>query len=230
MDMKYKNLLKNSKAYYEDNDYYELFSIAEDGENKVADYLKELSIDKVVLDAGCGTGKFLPIIENVAYKYIGIDLSNEQLIKAKDKSKRNSLFINSSLDKIKLDNNSVDLIISTWVLGTITDIEERNRCLDELKRILKPNGKIILVENDVNSEFEEIRNRTSDSRTRDYNNWILSNGFIVDKRLETYFSFKSIDEAKKCFEVIYGKIISDKINDKKIEHKIIIFKYEKNDL
>ena len=225
-----KNLLKDSKAYYEDNDYYELFSIAEDGENKVADYLKELSIDKVVLDAGCGTGKFLPIIENVAYKYIGIDLSNEQLIKAKDKSKRNSLFINSSLDKIKLDNNSVDLIISTWVLGTITDIEERNRCLDELKRILKPNGKIILVENDVNSEFEEIRNRTSDSRTRDYNNWILSNGFIVDKRLETYFNFKSIDEAKKCFEVIYGKIISDKISDKKIEHKIIIFKYEKNDL
>ena len=230
MNMEYKNLLKDSKAYYEDNDYYELFSIAEDGENKVADYLKELSIDKVVLDAGCGTGKFLPIIENVAYKYIGIDLSNEQLIKAKDKSKRNSLFINSSLEKIELDNNSVDLIISTWVLGTITDIEERNRCLDELKRILKPNGKIILVENDENSEFEEIRNRTSDSRTRDYNNWILSSGFIVDKRLETYFSFKSIDEAKKCFEVIYGKTISDKINDKKIEHKIIIFKYEKNDL
>lgn len=229
MNVEYKNLLKDSKAYYEDNDYYELFSIAEDGENKVADYLKELSIDKVVLDAGCGTGKFLPIIENVAYKYIGIDLSNEQLIKAKDKSKRNSLFINSSLEKIELDNNSVDLIISTWVLGTITDIEERNRCLDELKRILKPNGKIILVENDENSEFEEIRNRTSDSRTRDYNNWILSNGFIVDKRLETYFSFKSIDEAKKCFEVIYGKTISDKINDKKIEHKIIIFKYKKND-
>lgn len=229
MNMEYKNLLKDSKAYYEDNDYYELFSIAEDWKNKVADYLKELSIDKVVLDAGCGTGKFLPIIENVAYKYIGIDLSNEQLIKAKDKSKRNSLFINSSLEKIKLDNNSVDLIISTWVLGTITDIEERNRCLDELKRILKPNGKIILVENDVNSEFEEIRNRTSDSRTRDYNNWILSNGFIVDKRLETYFSFKSIDEAKKCFEVIYGKTISDKINDEKIEHKIIIFKYKKND-
>ena len=230
MDMKYKNLLKNSKAYYEDNDYYELFSIAEDGENKVADYLKELAIDNVVLDAGCGTGKFLPIIENVAYKYIGIDLSNEQLKKAKDKSSGNSLFINSSLEKIELDNNSVDLIISTWVLGTITDIEERNRCLDELKRILKPNGKIILVENDENSEFEKIRNRTSDSRTRDYNNWILSSGFIVDKRLETYFNFESIDEAKKCFEVIYGKTISDKINDKRIEHKIIIFKYEKNDL
>lgn len=34
-----KNLLKDSKAYYEDNDYYEIFSIAEDGENKVGAYL-----------------------------------------------------------------------------------------------------------------------------------------------------------------------------------------------
>ena len=227
--MECKNLLKDSKAYYEDNDYYELFSIAEDSENKVTNYLKKLSTNKIVLDAGCGTGKFLPIIEDVSNKYIAVDLSNKQLIKAKEKSKKNSIFINSSLEKIKLDNNLADLIISTWVLGTITDIEERNRCLDELKRILKPNGIIILVENDENSEFEEIRNRTTDSRTRDYNNWILSKGFVVDKKIDTYFNFKSIDEAKKCFEVIYGKTISNKLNNKKIEHKIIIFKYEKND-
>ena len=49
--MEYKNLLKESKAYYEDNHYYEIFSIAEDGENKVSDYLKQLSNNKVVLDA-----------------------------------------------------------------------------------------------------------------------------------------------------------------------------------
>ena len=58
-----KNLLKDSKAYYEDNDYYEIFSIAEDGENKVGAYLEEICKDKIVLDAGCGTGKFLNILE-----------------------------------------------------------------------------------------------------------------------------------------------------------------------
>ena len=229
MNMEYKNLLKDSKAYYEDNDYYELFSIAEDGENKVANYLKELSNNKIVLDAGCGTGKFLPIIENYSSKYIGIDLSNEQLTKAKNKSKKNSLFINSSLEKIDLKDDSVDLIISTWVLGTITDLDERNKCLNELKRVLKPNGNIILVENDENSEFEEIRNRTHDNRTRDYNNWILENGFNVDKRIDTFFNFNSTEEAKKCFDIIYGKTISDKIKNNKIGHKIIIFRYENND-
>ena len=64
-----KNLLKDSKAYYEDNDYYEIFSVAEDGENKVANYLKDICKDKIVLDAGCGTGKFLNILEEYSKKY-----------------------------------------------------------------------------------------------------------------------------------------------------------------
>ena len=222
-----KNLLKDSKAYYEDNDYYEIFSIAEDGENKVGAYLEEICKDKIVLDAGCGTGKFLNILEEYSKKYIGIDLSDKQLEKAKVKSKKDtSEFICSNLSKINLESDKVDLIVCSWVLGTIIDITERNKCLSELKRLLKYNGTIILIENDENSEFEEIRNRTKDSRTRDYNNWILSNGFTVDKQIDTYFNFNSYNEAKKSFEVIYGPEISSKIKDKKIEHKIVIFKYK----
>ena len=211
-----KNLLKDSKSYYEDNDYYEIFSIAEDGENKVGAYLEEICKDKIVLDAGCGTGKFLKILEEYSKKYIGIDLSAKQLEKAKTKSKKDtSEFICSNLSNINLENNQIDLIICSWVLGTIVDIDERNKCLSELKRLLKSNGIIILIENDEDSEFEEIRNRTKDTRTRDYNNWILSNEFTIAKQIETYFNFKTYDEAKKCFEVIYGENISNKIKNKK---------------
>ena len=222
-----KNLLKDSKAYYEDNDYYEIFSVAEDGENKVGSYLEHICKDKIVLDAGCGTGKFLNILEEYSKKYIGIDLSDKQLEKAKVKSKKDtSEFICPNLSKINLESDKVDLIVCSWVLGTIIDITERNKCLSELKRLLKSNGTIILIENDENSEFEEIRNRTKDSRTRDYNNWILSNDFTIDKQIDTYFNFNSYNEAKKSFEVIYGPEISSKIKDKKIEHKIVIFKYK----
>ena len=224
-----KNLLKDSKAYYEDNDYYEIFSIAEDGENKVANYLKDICKDKIVLDAGCGTGKFLNILEEHSQKYIGIDLSEKQLEKAKNKSKKvTSEFICSNLSKINLECNKADLIVCSWVLGTILDLDERNKCLNELKRLLKSNGTIILIENDEDSDFEEIRNRTKDTRTRDYNNWILSNQFNIDKRINTYFIFNSIEEAKKCFEVIYGEEISNKIKNKMLGHKIIIFKYNKD--
>lgn len=226
--MESKNLLKDSKAYYEDNDYYEIFSIAEDGENKVRNYLKDLSKNKIVVDAGCGTGKFLPTLENNSKKYIGIDLSDKQLSIAKNKSKKEtSLFINTNLKNIPLEDNSIDLIISTWVLGTITDLSEREQCLNELKRILKLDGTLILVENALDSEFEKLRNRDKDTRTKDYNNWIINHGFIEEKNINTYFNFQDLETTKKCFEVIYGKEISNKINTNQIEHKIIIFKYIK---
>lgn len=226
--MDVKNLLKDSKAYYENNDYYEIFSIAEDGENKVANYLKGICKDKIVLDAGCGTGKFLNILEKDSQKYIGIDLSEKQLDKAKSKSKKEtSEFVCSNLSNINLKSDKVDLIVCSWVLGTIIDLDERNKCIDELKRLLKSNGAIILIENDENSEFEEIRNRTKDNRTRDYNNWVLSKDFTIDKQIDTYFNFNSLDEAKNSFEVIYGSEIANKIKSNKINHKIIIFKYQK---
>ena len=227
--MKSKNLLKDSNAYYKDNYYYELFSKAEDAENKVSNYLIKLVKNKIVLDAGCGTGKFLPSIEPIAQQYIGIDLSKEQLKNAKNKSlKNNTQFINTNLSNINLKDNSIDIIISTWVLGTIIDLNERKMCLNELIRVLKPNGKIILVENDENSEFEIIRNRHLDNRTKEYNNWILSNNFITSNKIDTYFLFKSLNEAKLCFNTIYGSSIANKIKSNIINHKIIIFEYTKN--
>ena len=217
-----KNLLKDSKAYYEDNDYYEIFSISEDSENKVADYLKNISNNKIVLDAGCGTGKYLKVLETNSSKYIGIDLSNKQLDKAKEKaSNPNSLFICSNLASIPLEDNSVDLIVSCWVLGTILDLEERNKVINEFERVCK--GTIILVENATNSEFESIRGRDKDDRTSTYNNWILSKGFKLDTTINTCFNFNSLDEAKKCFDVIYGNEVASKIKSKIIEHKINIY-------
>jgi len=222
-----KNLLKDSKAYYEDNDYYEIFSKAEDYEDKVKEYLNNISSNKVILDAGCGTGKYLNILENNSKLYIGIDLSNEQLKKAKLKSlKESSKFICSNLSTIPLKDNEIDLIVSSWVLGTITNIDERNKVLNEFKRVLKKDGIIILVENGCNSEFEIIRGRDKDNRTKDYNDWIINNGFKLDTIFNTFFEFKTLEEAKKCFNVIYGDIIASKINDKKIDHIINIYKYK----
>ncbi len=226
--MKEKNLYQNSSAYYENNDYYEIFSRAEDGEGKVTKYLMERAKDKIVLDAGCGTGKFLNILENVASKYIGVDLSFDQLIKAQMKRKKeSSSFINANLKDLMLADDSIDLIISPWVLGTVLDIKEREECLHELKRVLKPGGKIILIENDEGSEFETLRNRDKDLRTRDYNDWIISNDFNIAKQIDTKFIFNSFVEARNCFLEIYGDDIANKIKSEIIEHKIILFEFVK---
>ena len=218
------NLSKESNAYYENVDYYEIFSQAEDANNQVLQYLVEKTKDKIVLDAGCGSGKYLPFVSLNCKQYYGVDLSTNQLALASKKiNTENVKLYCCNLKQIPLPNHSIDIIYASWVLGTILDLDERLKVLQEFHRVLKPNGAIILIENAENSEFEKIRNRDKDNRTIEYNNWILNQGFCIISNIKDYFHFKDINEAKKTFETIYGNEVASKIKRNKIEHNIIIF-------
>lgn len=223
------NLSEKSKNYYEENDVYEIFSIAEDYPNKIYECLYPKIKDKIVLDLGCGTGKFMQKFYKDTIKYYGLDLSNEQLNIAKGKVKSNNVeFICCSAENIPLPDNSVDVIISTWVLGTILEDDRRNQVLNEMKRVLKKDDSIYLVENDIGGEFEEIRNRYPDiTRTKEYNDWIESHGFICNNKFETYFKFDNENQAKNVFANIWGNEIGNKVNSNIIKQNIVIYKYTK---
>lgn len=222
------NLSEKSKNYYEENDIYEIFSIAEDYPNKIYEYLLPKIKGKIVLDLGCGTGKFMQKFYNETTKYYGLDLSNEQLNIAKMKINSNDVeFICCSAENIPLPDNSIDVIISTWVLGTILEIDRRNKVLDEMKRVLKKDGNIYLVENDIGGEFEEIRNRYPNiKRTKDYNDWIECNNFKVENKFKTYFQFSDCKESKSVFSNIWGADIGNKVRSNIIEQNIVIYTYE----
>lgn len=223
------NLSEKSKNYYEENDIYEIFSIAEDYPNKIYNFLLPKVQNKIVLDLGCGTGKFMQKFYKETTKYYGLDLSNEQLNIAKEKVKDSNVeFICCSAENIPLPDNSVDVIISTWVLGTILEIDRRSKVLEEMKRVLKKDGNIYLVENDIGGEFEEIRNRYPNiKKTKEYNDWIESNGFKIESQFKTYFQFANCEEAKNIFSNIWGEDIKDKIKSNIIEQNIIIYKFIK---
>lgn len=219
-----KNLLKESRAYYGDNFYYEIFSKAEDNRCEVANYFTNIIAGGIVLDAGCGTGKYTKLLENISDKYIGIDLSSKQLGVAIKKSEKDTTeFIKANLANIPLEDNSVDVIVCTWVLGTITNLEERKKCIDEFRRVLKIGGRIILVENACGGEFEWIRDRLNDNRTNDYNKWLVEMGFEEKEKFISYFLFESTEVARKCFEVIYGEEKAKRVNREIIRHEILIF-------
>jgi ubiquinone/menaquinone biosynthesis C-methylase UbiE len=99
-----------------------------------------------VLDLYCGTGYITERIAEITKKtVIGVDISQGMLKIAKEKRKTNCKYINSEvLDYLKnQDSNSFDIITCGWGLG----YSNPPHVLKEIKRILKQNGKIGIIEN-----------------------------------------------------------------------------------
>lgn len=221
--MKKNTLQEHSKNYKSQIEPYQEFKKAEDKKGIILSFLKKKIKNKIVVDLGCGDGTYAKEIAPLSKYYYAIDPSNEILTKAKNKCReiKNIRFLHSSGENIDLPTESIDIIISSWVISVIKSRKRKSKVLTEATRILNSEGEIILVENDWQWEFEEIRKHPK--RTQHFNEWILSKGFKVDKRVNTYFEFPSYEIAKQIFEQIWWKRISNKIKSKKVEHKIIIF-------
>lgn len=103
-------------------------------------YIKE---NEKVLDLGCGTGRLYEIFKNKGVDYTGIDFS-EELIKIA-KEKYGDRFVVGDILSLLFLEESFDSVWSIAVLHHIPTKELRKRALGEIKRVLKPNGRIIVT-------------------------------------------------------------------------------------
>lgn len=113
------------------------------------DFLKTLEIEtysKVVLDYGCGIGNFAEkVVDFNPKKIIAVDISEEAIKKAKkniDLKYKNIEFKVDNCENLNLDSDSFDIVYGGGILHHLN----LNKSLEELKRILRKNGKIIFVE------------------------------------------------------------------------------------
>lgn len=108
--------------------------------------------DKVVLDIASGSGYGCDVLNKTAKKVYGVDIDVDAIAYAKKNYQtRNTEFIKGSGTKIPLDNDCVDVVVS---FETIEHIEEYDLFMQEVARVLKPDGLLILsTPNDV--EFPE---------------------------------------------------------------------------
>ena len=219
-----------SDVYHINSKMYDLFSEAEDSLGKIEKFLVKKVKNKVVLDFGCGTGKFIPKLASHSKLYFGIDVSSAQLKLAKQKSKGNKKvkIIKNPTAKIPLESDSIDIIFSTWAICSIHDLNLRKNIINEMKRVLRKDGSIYLITNDVGGNYKKIvEENHGDDKTKAKFKWLENNGFEKVDSFQTFFEFESLDSAKEIFESIFGKNISSKIKTKKISHNIVIYKNEK---
>lgn len=220
----------DSEFYNGQSNVYENFSQAEDAPKKVAGFLCPKIEGKTVLDFGCGTGKFITEFAPLAKIYLAMDISEDQLAIAKGKAGKfdNMKLIKTDDTKIPLESNSIDVVLAAWVIGSIHNLEIRGEIIKELKRVVKRDGAIYLIENDVGGEFKDIiEGEAGNEKTRIKQDWLEKSGFKKIQSFETNFEFANLENARDVFNAIWGNEISSKINSKKITHNVAIYESTK---
>lgn len=97
------------------------------------------------LDFGCGNGRSTRFLKGLGFDTIGIDISKAQLREAVrlDPSGKYKYSKSGSLRGIK--KNSMNLVLSNIVFPEIQSREKMIAILKQMKRVLAPKGKIIIV-------------------------------------------------------------------------------------
>jgi ubiquinone/menaquinone biosynthesis C-methylase UbiE len=97
---------------------------------------------KAVLDLACGEGYGAALMANVAKSVTGVDISGDTVEYARHRYHRQNLsFIVGSCEKVPLQDASVDIVTS---FETIEHHDRHEEMMQEIKRVLKPGGLLII--------------------------------------------------------------------------------------
>jgi ubiquinone/menaquinone biosynthesis C-methylase UbiE len=99
-----------------------------------------------VLDLGCGNGRLYSFLKKRGIKYTGIDSSERMIEIAKEKNQEGDpkFEVVEALD-LPFSENSFDKVYSVAVLHHIPSSDFRLEFMEEIKRVLKSKGKLVLT-------------------------------------------------------------------------------------
>lgn len=141
--------LENLGRYYESVDYISHTDSKRSLFEKMYHFIKSIALKNKldlinsqqrnkgrILDIGAGTGDFLSVAKNDGWQTVGVEPSE----KAKSIAiKKGVKFVENTFE---LENNSFDVISMWHVLEHVPNLENQ---IKELKRLLKPNGTLIIA-------------------------------------------------------------------------------------
>jgi len=179
-----------------------------------------------VVDLGSGSGMdaFAAALKvGKTGKVLGVDMTDEQLQKAewlrKEYNFENISFHKSYIEKLPFEDNSIDVVISNGVINLSPDKE---RVFEEVSRVLKPKGRMVIADIVTEKQLPEnvVCNSTlwaacigGASQQDDYRNAIETAGMkILLVRNNDAYSFisKSAKGASKDYGVKSISLVAEK--------------------
>lgn len=212
---------------------YDDFSRYEDSNNLILKFLlKNINLkNKVVLDIGAGTGKYARLLHGKAGLYYAMEPSApmRRFMRKRFRNTINIKIFNGKAEKIPLKPDSVDVVISIWAFTT-KEVDKK-KGIKEIKRVLKPKGGIILVENCPTGELMDIWEKTNQHYIKTYTRNLIKRVKKLHPfklyTLKSCFKFPTLKLTADCFGTIFGDrtrrfILKNKKT--KIKHNIALFR------
>lgn len=131
----------------------------------------DLPPGSTVVDGGCGYGRVATTIsEQFGHRVIGVDLIPERLREARRFTNDHGVgekvdLVNANYGALPLQDSSVD---GLYTIETLVHADPLETALAEFKRVLKPSGRLVLVEYSVpdRDSLGAIRRKVTDEMVR----------------------------------------------------------------
>lgn len=140
-----KNLIEEQYEHGETKGpwwYQQLAPYVKDREEVALSCIESIN-NKKILDLGCGEGNLVRTLARQAKEVVGTDIAENRLKIAKKKSREfaNVSYLTADLDeRLPFKNNSFDIV---FMIGVLEYVLDPYHTLQEVKRVLKPNGIFI---------------------------------------------------------------------------------------
>jgi SAM-dependent methyltransferase len=92
-----------------------------------------------LLDIGCGTGVAIPVLQELGWSVVGIDVSEEMLGRARV---RGADVVQASGDSLPFEDASFDAAAAIWIH---TDVDDFGATLREAARVLRPHAPLVCI-------------------------------------------------------------------------------------
>ena len=166
------NIAANYNAYYESDLGKKVDEIEKD---LMLDHLKQIPV-KHMLEVGCGTGHWTRFFAEQGFQILATDSSKSMLRVAEEKKPANTTFHRADADNLPFENKSFDVISAVTVLEFVDD---KQQVFDEMYRVLKPGGWLLLGGLNTNSELGKTKN----------NDEVYKHGdFLTKEQLENFLT------------------------------------------
>jgi lysophospholipase L1-like esterase/ubiquinone/menaquinone biosynthesis C-methylase UbiE len=111
-----------------------------------------------VLEVGCGNGFITNNISELVNSVDAFDYAENMIEQAKIYHQKDNVnFFWDNILEPSIINNQYDVIVCIRVLINLRNFEEQEKALNNMYKMLKPSGKLILIEGFIEG-FEEINN------------------------------------------------------------------------